>query len=241
MTDRLTRLSLLCLLALALALPGAAVATEPPPPGCAAEVQTASPGTGDDEACDDDDGGDAGDDGGSDEGDEAEESDELCASEEGDEGDGEDVEDGEQGDDATGEEDPADDLVDDELDAGPLFRDFCEPPVFSAAFLARRWIAVGAADGYGGGELVFDVDRMPGVPRRWREEAEALDGVAAVALVGRRTAVTRRNGRRVPRRALDRARSVRVEGRLLAPEAWSEDEDGLLVPTFRARSVRIVR
>ncbi|HWH43839.1 MAG TPA: hypothetical protein VNT32_03840 [Thermoleophilaceae bacterium] len=36
-------------------------------------------------------------------------------------------------------------------------------------------------------------------------------------------------------------RAATVTGKLLAPEEWSADADGLLVPTVRARRTRIVR
>jgi hypothetical protein len=226
---RPTRLILLTALALvsALALATGATATgSEEEPRCPPAVATTSGGCGDHGESDDGDA--AGDDGceAVDPGDDEEPSDG-------------DAESATADDDAAGDADAGDD--DELVDAPPAFQDFCAPPVFDPAFLSRTWPVRGDVAGFDGSELVVTIESLGGVPDRWREQAALLEDLEAVVLVGRRVPVTHRRRGRVPRRSLRRARSVRVVGTVLSPAVWAEGEDGLLVPTVRARSVRIVR
>lgn len=132
----------------------------------------------------------------------------------------------------------------------PGFRDFCEAPVFDRGFLRRRWRVGGHVTGFGDGVLGVTVTSIPRVPARFREQAGRLEGLQLAVVISRRTKLSRtrtargagrRGSRRVSPETLERARRVKVEGKLLPPSRWRRDADGLRVPTVRASRVTVVR
>lgn len=139
------------------------------------------------------------------------------------------------------EEDPAFPEPDDEVvPPRPSYRDFCAAPDFEAGFLRRAWRFTGQVQGFDRGVLTLGMDSVP-VPRRYSDDAAEITGLDAAVLVDRRTRIQDRRGRRVRRGRLARARAAAVTGRLLPPDEWSADPDGLLVPTVRATRIRIAR
>lgn len=175
--------------------------------------------------------------------------------------DGQEGEDGEQDADEPVGDDAGDELAgDDELGEpqaeaetalpAPGFRDFCEAPVFDRGFLRRKWRVGGDATGFSDGVLGVTVTSIPRVPARFREQAGRLEGLQLAVVVSRRTKLSRtrtargarrRGSRRVSPGTLERARRVKVEGKLLPPSRWRRDAEGLRVPTVRASRVTVVR
>ena len=166
------------------------------------------------------------------------------------------------GDDAADEPDSDAESADDEVGdpqaeaetalPAPGFRDFCEAPVFDRGFLRRNWRVGGDATGFSDGVLGMTVTSIPRVPARFREQAGRLEGLQLAVVVSRRTQLSRtrtrtargagrRGSRRVSPGTLERARRVKVEGKLLPPSRWRRDADGLRVPTVRASRVTVVR
>jgi hypothetical protein len=87
------------------------------------------------------------------------------------------------------------------------------------------------ADGYAGGVISVTF-----TGKNFKGMLEDEDGLV---LVGKFVKVFRR-GDRVKRSRLDDADEVAVKGKLLAPSLWHEDEDGMPVPTVRAKRVTIL-
>ena len=157
----------------------------------------------------------------------------------------------EPGDDEAGDDEVGDPQAEAETALpAPGFRDFCEAPVFDRGFLRRKWRVGGDATGFAEGVLSVTVTSIPRVPARFREQAGRLEGLQLAVVVNRRTKLSRtrtargarrRGSRRVSPGTLERARRVKVEGKLLPPSRWRRDADGLRVPTVRASRVTVVR
>lgn len=178
---------------------------------------------------------------------------------------GEDAEDESAGDDegdgSAGDEPDEDEVGEPRAEAetalpAPGFRDFCEAPVFDRGFLRRKWRVGGDATGFSDGVLGVTVTSIPRVPARFRQQAARLEGLQLAVVISRRTKLSRsrtrtrtraargagrRGSRRVSPGTLERARRVKVEGKLLPPSRWRRDADGLRVPTVRASRVTVVR
>ena len=120
---------------------------------------------------------------------------------------------------------------------GVKFEDGCLPR-FVRRFVTRVWKFVGEVDYYEDGELSMTLGRILNLPRRWRTQDDDLLDQDTTVLVSNRVRVFE-GGERVSRDALDDANDVRVHGKLLRPAMWHADEDGMPVPTIRAKKVYI--
>jgi hypothetical protein len=112
-------------------------------------------------------------------------------------------------------------------------------------FAHRVWRVGGEADGYDADRKALSVvvDEIAGLPRRQAKRLKAALAQLDV-LVGPKTRVVDADGHRVTgdaiADALDNADAVTVTGKLAPRKAWTEDEDGELVPAMRALRIRIV-
>jgi hypothetical protein len=116
------------------------------------------------------------------------------------------------------------------------------PPKFTPAFYRRLLVLDVSLDGADGEKLPISIEEVCNVPRRLKRQAAQLAGSDGVALPLARTTVWQ-DGRQVAApdvaAALDGADTAYMRVRLKAPRAWSKDEDGNPVPTFRAGRIEI--
>lgn len=108
---------------------------------------------------------------------------------------------------------------------------------FERTFLRRVWKFVGAVDGYEAGKLSVTIEKVLNLPKKFRDQDDALVDEDALVLVD--TARVYEDRERVSRSALEDAEDVRVHGKLLPESKWQKDEDGEPVPTIRAKKVYI--
>src|SRR3712207_1064390 len=109
-----------------------------------------------------------------------------------------------------------------------LFRsaDALDLPALHPAFLRRSWRMSFEADGFDAETRVLSasVKGIKGLPRKLRKVRNALRGFDAAILVGPRTRVYDKRGRRVPAagvaEALEAAEGVDVTGKVAAPKSW---------------------
>ncbi|HZO35604.1 MAG TPA: hypothetical protein VFB41_01885 [Solirubrobacteraceae bacterium] len=117
-------------------------------------------------------------------------------------------------------------------------------PHFKAAFLNRVWRISGEANGYDAGVLDFTAASFKQLPRRWAHQDDSVVGEDTRVLVGSKTRVYDAARHRVAAAdvatALDEAADVVVTTKVLPLAKWQKDEDGIPVPTLRAKRVTIV-
>jgi hypothetical protein len=113
---------------------------------------------------------------------------------------------------------------------------------FSPAFYKRMFSIDVSLDGADGQELPISIETICNVPKPLRKEAAQLPGSDGVARVLGRTQIwqdgTLLSGTEAST-ALDGADTATMRVRLTKPRAWSEDEDGNAVPTFRTGRIEI--
>src|SRR4051794_23202687 len=135
--------------------------------------------------------------------------------------------------------DPAGDDNDASADETPIL------PELAPAFLRRTWRMGASVDNFDAGVLSATVDRVLKLPRSMRAVRSALSEFDAAILVGDRTRVSGKRGRRLGKAAvaaaLDGADQVVVTGKVLAPKSWRTDEDGTPLLTVRAKRIQIKR
>ena len=116
------------------------------------------------------------------------------------------------------------------------------PPKFTAAFYRRLLTLDVSLDGADGAELPISIEEVCDVPRRLRRQAARLAGSDGVAVLLRRTTVwqdgTQLTGEEATT-AIEGADTAFLRVRLKRPAAWSKDEDGEPVPTFRTGRIEI--
>lgn len=116
------------------------------------------------------------------------------------------------------------------------------PPRFTAAFFRRLLVLEVSLDGADGAELPISIEEVCNVPKRFRRQAAQLAGGEGVALLLARTTVWQDGSQLTGNdlaAAIDGADTASLRVRLRQPSAWSEDEDGNKVPTFRTGRVEI--
>jgi hypothetical protein len=113
------------------------------------------------------------------------------------------------------------------------------PPRLLGAFTSRVWKFTGDVDGFSDGKLSMTLGKILNLPKRFAAQDDDLLDQDAIVLVGAGVRVIDENGKRTTAAALDDADSVRVQGKLLPPKKWQEDEDGQPVTTIRAKRVYI--
>ena len=77
------------------------------------------------------------------------------------------------------------------------------------------------------------------LPRKFRDQDDEVLDQDAFVLIGPKTKIFGTDGKRVAQSALEDADAVVVEGKLLKPEKWREDEDETAVITIRAKRIHI--
>jgi hypothetical protein len=116
------------------------------------------------------------------------------------------------------------------------------PPRFTAAFYRHMLTLEVSLDGADGSQLPISIEAVCDVPRRLRKQAVQLAGGDGVALLLPRTAVWQDGAQLTgeeARAAIDGADTAFLRVRLKHPPAWSEDEDGNPVPTFRTGRIAV--
>jgi hypothetical protein len=110
-------------------------------------------------------------------------------------------------------------------------------PRFDRGFLTRVWKFEVEVDSAEAGKLDVTIGKVLNLPKRMKDEDDALVDEAAVVLLDKKVRVYE-NGRRVSRSSLDEVDGgARVYGKLVPPQKWEKDEDGTPVPTIRARKL----
>ncbi len=116
------------------------------------------------------------------------------------------------------------------------------PPSFSDAFYATTITLNASASGTENGQLPISIEEVCDVPQALKGEAVQLAGGDAIAIIGPNTSVSQ-NGAPLDgdaaTTALANVDSVVISARLLRPEMWGQDEDGMPVPTLDAISIDI--
>jgi hypothetical protein len=116
------------------------------------------------------------------------------------------------------------------------------PPTFTAEFYEHTFKLDASTDGLEGDQLPISIETVCRVPRALAEQAAQLSGGDGLAKLTQRTRVfkghTQLEGDEA-RRAVEGADTVTLNGRLLRPGKWGQDEDGGSVPTFKARKITV--
>jgi hypothetical protein len=116
------------------------------------------------------------------------------------------------------------------------------PPKFTPAFFRRLLVLDVSLDGADGTQLPISIEQVCNIPKRLRKQAAALAGGDGVALLLPRTTVWQ-DGQQATgddiAAAIDGADTAYLRVRLKQRGAWSEDEDGNPVPTFRTGRIEI--
>lgn len=113
---------------------------------------------------------------------------------------------------------------------------------FSDAFYRRMYSLDVSLDGADGKELPISIETICDVPKARKKEAAQLPGNDGVARLLSRTQIWEGNTLLTGSEAataVDGADTATLRVRLLHPQAWSEDEDGNPVPTFRTGRIQI--
>lgn len=110
---------------------------------------------------------------------------------------------------------------------------------FRPGFLNRVWKFRGSSSSYEAGVLNMTVEKLLNLPKKFRDQDDSVLDQDAFVLVGPKTKVFDADRKRVPLSALADADAVVVEGKLLKPAKWREDEDETPVITIRAKRIYI--
>lgn len=131
------------------------------------------------------------------------------------------------------------------VDCLPMQSDMLDDPGFRPGFLKRAWRFDAEANGFDAEKAALDVTitKVRGLPKRFRDQDDALIDEFAYVLVGAKTKVFDARGDRLAAGeragALEDADEVRAVGKLLSPDRWIEDEDTEPVATIRAKRIVI--
>lgn len=110
---------------------------------------------------------------------------------------------------------------------------------FRPGFINRVWRFRGSSSSYETGVLNITVEKVLSLPRKFRDQDDEVLDQDAFVLIGPKTKIFDADGKRVAQSALEDADAVVVEGKLLRPEKWREDEDETPVVTIRAKRIHI--
>jgi hypothetical protein len=110
---------------------------------------------------------------------------------------------------------------------------------FRSAFINRVWKFRGSSSSFDSGVLNMTVEKILNLPRKFRDQDDDVLDQDAYVLVNSKTKIFDADGHRVAQSALDDADSVVVEGKLLRPAKWKQDEDDTPVITIRAKRIHI--
>lgn len=119
-------------------------------------------------------------------------------------------------------------------------------PSFKPGFLNRILDVRGEVNGLEGNKLDITIARFDKLPKKFKDQDDALVEEAGYALLSKSTRVYARGDDGFERvtgeartKALDEAERFRGKVKLVKPSAWEEDEDGTPVPTFKAKRIYI--
>lgn len=107
-------------------------------------------------------------------------------------------------------------------------------PGFNAGFLNRVWKFHVVIDSASEGRLSVTLERVLNLPKRLADQDDELLDQDAIVLIGSGLRVFR-GTQRVPLSELGDAEEARIQGKLLPPAKWANDEDEQPVPTIRAK------
>lgn len=107
-------------------------------------------------------------------------------------------------------------------------------PGFMGGFLNRVWKFHVGIDAATEGKLGVTIERVLNLPKRFASQDDELIDQDAIVLIGSGLRVFRGN-ERVPLSELKDANEARIQGKLLPPQKWANDEDDQPVPTIRAK------
>lgn len=110
---------------------------------------------------------------------------------------------------------------------------------FRPGFINRVWKFRGSSSSFDSGVLNITVEKILNLPRKFRDQDDDVLDQDAYVLVGPKTRIFDADGHRVAQSELDDADSVVVEGKLLRPAKWKQDEDDTPVVTIRAKRIHI--
>ena len=110
-------------------------------------------------------------------------------------------------------------------------------------FLNRVWKFQGEVDGYSDGVLSMTLGKILNLPKKFKDQDDELLDQDTFVLVGNSVRVYDEDKDRVSdddvAKALNKAESVRVHGKMLRHDKWRKDADGSPTPTIRAKKLYI--
>jgi hypothetical protein len=114
-------------------------------------------------------------------------------------------------------------------------------PHFKASFINRVWAFDGSVDAVDleGHTLDMTTSAIEDLPARFASQEDPILDQDTHVLFGPKTKVFGPEGTAVSQDYLEYADSIVVRGKLLSPAKWSENADGVLVPTIRAKRIYI--
>jgi hypothetical protein len=114
-------------------------------------------------------------------------------------------------------------------------------PHFKASFINRVWAFDGAVDAVDleGQTLDMTTSGIENLPARFASQDDPVLDQDTHVLFGPKTKVFGPEGTLVSQDYLDYADNVVVRGKLMSPAKWTENADGVLVPTIRAKRIYI--
>jgi hypothetical protein len=114
-------------------------------------------------------------------------------------------------------------------------------PHFKASFINRVWSFDGAVDEVDleGHTLDMTTSAIEDLPARFASQDDPILDQDTHVLYGPKTKVFGPEGTAVSQDYLEYADSVVVRGKLLPPAKWTENADGVRVPTIRAKRLYI--
>jgi hypothetical protein len=114
-------------------------------------------------------------------------------------------------------------------------------PHFKASFLNRVWAFDGSVDevDLAGHTLDMTTSAIEDLPARFASQDDPILDQDTHVLFGPKTKVFGPEGTAVSQDYLEYADSVVVRGKVMSPSKWAENQDGVLVPTIRAKRIYI--
>ena len=114
---------------------------------------------------------------------------------------------------------------------------------YKKGFLNRVWTILGESNGFDAGVLNITLEKILNLPKKMADQDDNLVDQDAYVVISKTTKVYDKAGEEVDKGAfnkvLDKAKNVKVRGKLMPEAKWSKDEDDQPVPTIRAKKVYI--
>lgn len=119
-------------------------------------------------------------------------------------------------------------------------------PTLMGGFLNKVWKFNAEVDGYDAADDVLNctITKILNLSKQFKDQDDEIVDSDSYILFSASTKVYNEDGKRVTKETkydglLDRADTVRIQGKVVPPQKWREDEDGTPTPTVRAKRVYV--